>query len=126
MSDASSPFQSLVISGKSSFRAADVQQESKQTEMGTRDAAAFSSTAACTSSDSAPSLSLAGVKASFAIHDSPFPPNIFAWVGGAISASLEGLATRSISRDDYLTGTPLPSWAASKAEEDYEPPNPGA
>lgn len=59
-------------------------------------------------------------KKSFKVHDAPAKPNYVAWLGGAIFAALDAMASRSIPRDAYRQHRVIPDWNCPSAENPYK------
>lgn len=54
----------------------------------------------------------------FKFHSPPAKDNCVAWLGGAMFASLEVVGARSLPRDQYLKGVPLPDWCVISASSE--------
>ena len=54
------------------------------------------------------------------VHDAPAKPNYVAWLGGAIFAALDAMASRSIPRDAYRQHRVVPDWNCPSAENPYK------
>jgi len=57
---------------------------------------------------------------SFKVHDAPAKPNYVAWLGGAIFAALDAMASRSIPREAYRQHRVIPDWNCPSAENPYK------
>jgi actin-related protein 10 len=56
----------------------------------------------------------------FKFHTAPAKENCVAWLGGSLFGALDILATRSMGRDQYLKGVPLPDWCSLNNTDDGE------
>jgi len=56
----------------------------------------------------------------FKLHSPPAKENYVAWLGGAIFGALDVLSFRSLSREQYVQGVPIPDWCLQYSQEDND------